>query len=225
MKGRVGDHELCYFPFSILNLPAITMFLFGITGGIGSGKSTICEFLRKRDIPIIAADPLAKRLTNELSEIRKALTNKFGAEVYTETGELNRDKLSAIVFSDEAARQRVNEIIHPHVFNWIQGEVARLQNEEERTLVGVEAALIYESEMEKILDAVVVVTAPLERRIDWIAGRDQLSQSDIRKRIDAQMPISEKVRRADYVIENNGTLADLETQVDDLHKWLLSQTK
>jgi len=201
----------------------MTMFLFGITGGIGSGKSTVCEFLRKKDIPVIEADPLAKRLTNELPAIRTALTEKFGPEVYTETGELNRDKLSTIVFSDATARQQVNHIIHPHVFNWIQGEVARLQNEEQRTLVGVEAALIYESEMEKILDAVVVVTAPLERRIDWIAGRDQLSQSDIRKRIDSQMPISEKVKRADYVIENKGTIADLETQVEELYRWLRSQ--
>lgn len=201
------------------------MFLFGITGGIGSGKSTVCEFLRKKDVPILEADPLAKRLTNELPVIRKALIDKFGPDVYTESGELNRAKLSEVVFSDEAARQRVNAIIHPHVFNWIQGEVARLQNEEQRSLIGVEAALIFESEMDKILDAVVVVTAPLKNRLEWIARRNKLSETEIRKRIDSQMPIAEKVKRADYVLENNSTLTDLETRVEELHNWLLSHTK
>ena len=196
------------------------MFLFGVTGGIGSGKTTVSDFLKQKGVSIIGADPLAKELTNTLPEIRKALIEEFGNDVYTEAGELNKDKLSQLVFSDEKARHKVNSIIHPHVLDRIQTEAHRLKDEENQKRVGVEAALIYESKMHEMLAAVVVVTAPFEKRIEWIKKRNNLTREEILKRIDAQMPLAEKIRRADYVIENNENLDHLSNQVDIFFKWL-----
>lgn len=201
------------------------MLVFGVTGGIGSGKTVVCQCLKQKGIPIIEADPLAKQLTNRLPEIRQALTREFGADVYTPEGGLNVEKMSSIIFSDAKARQRVNEIIHPHVLNYIRDEIKRLQEEEKQSLVGVEAALIYESQMQSMLDLVAVVSAPLEKRIQWIQRRSNLSEAEIRNRIAAQMPLSEKVKRADYVIENDSSLADLERKVERFHQWLVQRTE
>ena len=196
------------------------MFLFGVTGGIGAGKTTVCRLLRESGVPILEADPLAKELTNRLPEIRQALTAEFGADVYAENGELNKERLSEIVFSDPEKRRRVNQIIHPHVLQAIRHEAERLQREEGHELVGVEAALIYESGMEQMLDAVVVVTAPLDKRIAWLQQRNQLTRAEVEKRMQAQMPVAEKIKRADYVLENDGSLDQLRARVHALLDWL-----
>jgi len=94
---------------------------------------------------------------------------------------------------------------------------------ENQNLAGVEAALIYESKMERILNAVIVVTAPMEKRIEWIESRDSFSQEEILKRINSQMPLEEKVKNADYVIKNEGALSDLAEKVDELYNWLSSK--
>jgi dephospho-CoA kinase len=127
-----------------------------------------------------------------------------------------------LVFSDAAARRRVNEIIHPHVLREIKTQVQRLAAEGNQ-LVGVEAALIFESEMNRTLDAVVVVSAPLEKRIEWIRKRNNLSREEILKRIQSQMPLAEKIQLADYVIENDGSLHDLSAKVDELYLWLIEK--
>ncbi|MFQ6116253.1 MAG: dephospho-CoA kinase, partial [bacterium] len=209
-------------PKHVIPEPA-TMLLFGVTGGIGCGKTAVCKILKEKGVPILEADPLAKELTNRLPEIRQALILEFGKDVYGQDGKLNKDFLSQIVFSNPEAREKVNQIIHPHVLNWINEEAKRLHTDENQKLVGVEAALIYESKMDRMLDAVVVVSAPLEKRIKWLQKRNNVSGEEILKRIDSQMPLAEKVKRADYVIENDGSLSDLEKKVDLLYKWLQKQ--
>ena len=198
------------------------MLLFGVTGGIGSGKTVVCNFLKDKDIPIIEADPLAKDLTNHSPEIRQALVAEFGKDVYLDSGTLNKELLSQLVFSDAGTRERINQIIHPQVFKAIQDRVNQLKQENEN-LVGVEAALIYESRMERILNVVIVVTAPIKKRIEWIKSRDGFSQEEIHKRINSQMPLEEKIKRADYVIENDSALSDLTEKVDVLYDWLSSK--
>lgn len=196
------------------------LFLFGVTGGIGCGKSVVCHFLNRKGIPIIEADALAKDLTNTLPEIRQSLTNEFGSDVYNSEGLLNVEKLSQLVFSDAAARTRINEIIHPHVLQQIQDQAKAISAQEK--LIGVEAALIFESQMHKMLNAVIVVSAPLEKRIEWIRKRN-LPRDEILRRIQSQMPLAEKIQLADYVIENDGSLQQLATKVDALHSWLIEK--
>ena len=198
------------------------MLLFGVTGGIGSGKTAVCNFLKEKKVPIIEADPLAKELSNHSPEIRRALVTEFGENVYLESGSLNKELLSQLVFSDAGTRERINQIIHPPVFKAILDQVNQFK-QKNQSLVGVEAALIYESKMERILNEVVVVTAAMEKRIDWIQSRDGFSQEEILKRINSQMPLEEKIKHADYVIENDGALSDLAEKVDELYNWLFSK--
>ena len=198
------------------------MLLFGVTGGIGSGKTAVCNFLKEKKVPIIEADPLAKELSNHSPEIRRALVTEFGENVYLESGSLNKELLSQLVFSDAGTRERINQIIHPPVFKAILDQVNQFK-QKNQSLVGVEAALIYESRMERILNEVVVVTAAMEKRIDWIQSRDGFSQEEILKRINSQMPLEEKIKHADYVIENDGALSDLAEKVDELYYWLSSK--
>jgi len=198
------------------------MLLFGVTGGIGSGKTAVCNFLKEKKVPIIEADPLAKELSNHSPEIRRALVTEFGENVYLESGSLNKELLSQLVFSDAGTRERINQIIHPPVFKAILDQVNQFK-QKNQSLVGVEAALIYESKMERILNEVVVVTAPMEKRIDWIQSRDGFSQEEILKRINSQMPLEEKIKHADYVIENDGALSDLAEKADELYNWLFSK--
>ena len=198
------------------------MILFGVTGGIGSGKTAVCNFLKEKKIPIIEADPLARDLTNHSPEIRQTLVAEFGKDVYLDSGNLNKDLLSQLVFSDAATRERVNQIIHPPVFKAIQDRVNQLK-QENQSLAGVEAALIFESKMERILNAVIVVAAPMKKRIEWIKSRDGFSQEEILKRINSQMPLEEKIKRADYVIDNDHALSDLAEKVDEMYNWLSSK--
>jgi len=198
------------------------MLLFGVTGGIGSGKTAVCNFLKEKKVPIIEADPLAKELSNHSPEIRRALVTEFGENVYLESGSLNKELLSQLVFSDAGTRERINQIIHPPVFKAILDRVNQFKKENQ-SLVGVEAALIYESKMERILNEVVVVTAAMEKRIDWIQSRDGFSQEEILKRINSQMPLEEKIKHADYVIENDAALSDLAEKADELYNWLSSK--
>lgn len=198
------------------------MFLFGITGGIASGKSLVSGCLRDRGFQIVAADPLAKKLTRELPEIREALLARFGSEVYTSDGEINKDKLRELVFSGVETRRQVNEIIHPPVLRAIQQEAEQLHSEGE-DIIGVESALVYESNMHKMLNAVVVVDAPLHRRIKWLCERDGLSAEAAHVRISAQMSAMEMLRRADYVISNASTVHRLYSKVSELVVWLHDQ--
>lgn len=197
--------------------------LFGITGGIGCGKSLVAQFLKEKGVPIIQADPLAKELAQKLPEIRQALIREFGKDVYTSVGTLNKSRLNELVFENPQTRIRVNQIIHPPVMRHI-AKLAKKLFMEGNLLVGVEAALIYEAQMDQRLDLVVVVAAPLEKRLQWLKQRDGLSEEEILKRINSQIPLEEKIRRSDYAIENNGSIKELKQKVEKFYKWLQQQT-
>ncbi len=196
------------------------MFLFGVTGGIGSGKSAVCTYLKEKGVDVLEADPLAKQLTVSNSEIRQELIKCFGKDVYTRDGEINKERMRELVFSKPQSREQINQIIHPHVLQWIDKEAKRLNRDMGRSLIGVEAALIFESKMEKILDAVVVVHAPLKQRIHWVQTRNGLSREEVENRMNAQMSVDEQIRRADYVLNNSGSLEELRHLTNELFDWL-----
>jgi dephospho-CoA kinase len=196
------------------------MIKIGITGGIGCGKSEVCRMLKKRGIPIIRADQVAKLMVNNNATIKSKIKEAFGNDFYLPNGELNRKKMAQIVFNDESAKLKLNEIVHPHVIQYQRQTLERLKKTGKFKIAGVEAALIYEANSDSQFDFVVVVSAETETIIKRLAGRDGFDKNEILKRITSQMDLSEKVKRADFVIHNNGSIQYLKKEVVKLLVWL-----
>lgn len=196
------------------------MIKIGLTGGIGSGKSLVAQFLNKNGIVIISADEIAKQLVNTDTNIKKQLITEFGTDIYDEQGTFNRAKVAQIVFSNEQLRQKINSIVHPHVLNQQQAILDDLEQQGAMDIAGVEAALIFEAGSENQFDYIIVVHAPYDKVVARLKQRDHLSEQQIQQRIESQLPVQEKIKRADYVIQNDGTIDDLKAKVQELVDWL-----
>jgi dephospho-CoA kinase len=189
--------------------------VFGLTGGIGSGKSTAAELLRQHGVPVVDADELAREVvapgTVGLTEVVEA----FGADVLGPDGALDRKRLGARVFSDPEARKRLNSITHPLVRQLSQVRFTEL-GASGVELAAYDVPLLFEVGLDAVLRPVVLIAAREATQLARIRARDGLSEADARARIAAQLPLEEKRRRADYVLENDGTLESLDAQVSAL---------
>ena len=186
------------------------MICLGLTGSIGSGKSTVAEMLRSRGISVLDADAIARQVSREPNTL-EAVKLEFGPEFVLET-DLNRPKVAALIFNNPEARARLNAIIHPRV----RAEMTRLQTNlelEGAKLVVQDIPLLFENGYEKLFGATILVDAPLEGRITRVQARDGLTRDAISARDAAQMPASEKRLRATYILENDADLAHLERQL------------
>jgi len=190
------------------------MLKVGITGGIGSGKTTACRLFQQLGVPVYYADDRAKWLQNNEPSLMSEIKEIFGTNIYI-NGELNKVELGKIVFSDKKKLEALNAIVHPVVFK----DAAEWQEKQQKTAVAYtlkEAALLFETGSYKTLDKIIVVSAPLELRIERVMSRDKLSREEVIKRINSQMPQEEKEKMADFVL-NNLSLQDLEREVLNLH--------
>lgn len=201
------------------------MVKIGVTGGIGCGKSEVCRLLEKKGISVIRADLVARDMINTNPEIISQIKEAFGKNVYLSDGTLDRKRVAKIVFNDEQAKIKLNHIVHPHVVQFQEDELKRLEKSGEHKLAVVEAALIYEAGSENQFDIIVVVAASQATVIQRLMKRDGLSKAEILKRIRAQMPLSEKTKRADIVIHNDGSLDELNHEVNRLLYWLNNQER
>lgn len=195
------------------------MTTLGVTGGIGSGKSAACAIFEDLGARVVYADAEAKRLMHEHPELRAAIADAFGAESYDASGALNRPYLANRVFGDEAQLAKLNALVHPRVREAFF-ELRDAAEAEGYDLFVYEAALIYESGADRVLDYVAVVDAPLETRIERVMARDGVPREAVLARMQHQMPADELRRRADFVIENDGDLAHLRAQVQTLYREL-----
>lgn len=194
----------------------------GITGGVGCGKSSVARMLKdKYRVVVIDVDRAGRMAVDDQPEIRHKLREVFGEHVFSGPDELNRRTMGQIVFSDRSAREKLNRIVHPVMLAIVREEIEKAQEINSAPYIAVDAALIFELELDKILDATITVCAPLNVCIDRAGSRTGLSKQEIRDRMRAQIPLKEKKRRSDYLIDNGGTLTELERRVDQLHKWLL----
>lgn len=176
------------------------MIKIAVTGGIGSGKSYISHLLENMHIPVYNADNEAKRLTVSDAGIRGELIALLGEEVYKD-GLLNKSLLASYLFSDPAHVLQINSIIHPRVRKDFTVWVER---QEKCEIVGMESAILYEAGFQDTVDAVIMVYAPVELRIQRAMYRDGASEEQVRARIAAQMDDEEKRRRADFTVVNDG---------------------
>lgn len=191
------------------------MHLFGLTGGIASGKSAVGARLRARGVPVIDADALARDAVAVGSEGLAEVVKAFGPEVLGPDGALDRKKVAAIVFGDEEKRRVLNAIVHPRVTALTFEHAARLRDEG-HPLACYEAALIVENGVADAFRPLVVVAAPEDVQVARACARDRATADEARARIRAQMPLAEKTKVADFVIDNTGTLADLEARTDEV---------
>ena len=184
-------------------------FVAGITGGIGSGKSTAAKFFEELGIPVYNSDTRAKTIQNENSEVKVKIIAAFGEEAYNENG-LNKPYLSKQVFQNNEKLKLLNSIVHPAVFqdfeNWKKAQKS--------DIVMKEAAILIESGSYKDCDVVISVVADIETRIARTIERDGLSREEIRARINNQISDEERIAKSDFIIDNNGDLAHLKNEVE-----------
>jgi dephospho-CoA kinase len=196
-----------------------------VTGGIGCGQTTVCKFLEEMGAKAIQADWVAKREIELNPEIREELERTFGNQVFYSDGKLNRKLLAKIAFSDEMKTERLNRIVHPQLVSSIVTMVEEIRESGKYPIILVDAALIYELSLEHMFDAVVVVSSKMNHRLERIRNRDNLSDKEIIDRINKQLPIDEKMRWADYLIENNDDLETLKKNSRKLYYDLLKLTR
>lgn len=196
-----------------------------MTGGIGSGKSAFVARLAERPgVRVVLADDLAKRLMVEDPEVRRQLVDRFGTEAYHPDGSLNRAAIAARVFADPDELAALNAIVHPAVRRAMLEALEQARADGVRLLV-YEAALIFETGADQILDHVAVVDAPVEIRIARTRARDGSTRDEVLARMDRQLDPAEMRHRADTVIENDGTLEDLHERADGLYRQLVDDAE
>jgi len=178
------------------------MLKIGITGNIGSGKTTVSKIFEVLGIPVFYADDEAKKVMVNDNILIDAMKQTFGAESYFWDGSLNRKHISNIVFKSETELARLNAIVHPAVFRAFDNWVPRFKN---APYVLKEAALLFESTSYKMCDKTIMVTAPLEMRIQRVIQRDGLSKTEIRNRDAKQFTEEKKLELADYAIKNDNS--------------------
>ncbi len=195
--------------------------VIAVTGGMGCGQSTVCKYLEKLGAKSINADRVAKMEIEDNPEIKKELRKTFGKSIFYRNGRLNRKLLAKIAFADEAKTFRLNKIVHPRMVARILDNIEEAREFAKFPVVAVDAALIYELNLEHMFDAVVVVGSRMKNRIARIQERDKLSEKEISDRIKKQIPIEDKVKWADFVVHNNGDLNQLEHKTKGLYKKLM----
>ncbi len=195
------------------------MLVVGLTGGIGCGKSEVRKRLLNAGFTVLDADTLARQLSETDPVIISGIKKEFGGNLYDAGGHLQRKTLAAIVFNDRKQLEKLNGIIHPRVINAVERQLEELQQKGEKIAV-VEAALHYEVHWNEAMDVMVVVSAPMAKRLAWVMQRDGVDEAAVHRRMANQIPLEEKVKRADYVIENNGDLTTLDAEVAQLINWL-----
>jgi dephospho-CoA kinase len=201
----------------------MSLSVFGLTGGIGSGKSTAAALFRERGVPMVDADELAREAVAPGSAGLEQVKAEFGPQILAPDGSLDRKQLGALVFADAGARSRLNAITHPLVRRLSQ-ERFRALDEQGVTLAGYDVPLLFEVGLDSVLRPIVVVTAREATQLERIVARDGISDQAARERIAAQLPLSEKQKRADYVLYNNGSPEALAAQVDALLEKLRAET-
>ncbi len=178
------------------------MLKVGVTGGIGSGKTTVCKVFELLGIPVFYADDVAKSIMHTDQVLKTDILNTFGESAYTKEGTLNRSYISSLVFNNKLELEKLNSLVHPAVFrafdNW-------LLEQKDAPYVIKEAALLYESDSYKMCDESILVIAPTETKISRVKVRDGFSDEDVKLRMNRQFSDEIKIKFADHILNNDET--------------------
>jgi dephospho-CoA kinase len=196
------------------------MRVIGLTGGIASGKSTVARMLRELGAQVIDADLVAREVVEPGTPGYEDVVRTFGRDVLAEDRSIDRKKLGAIVFGDADKRRALNAITHPRIAAATASKLAALAQRGVKQAF-YEAALLVENGVHHGLAGLIVVAAPLEAQVQRVCQRDGLSEDEARARIAAQLPLSEKVKSATWVIDTSGSLDDTRAQVEKVWRQIL----
>jgi len=201
------------------------MKVIGLTGGIGTGKSTVSAYLAQKGCIILDADQISRKIGREDVQALAEIRASFGDEFFDEMGNLRRSRLGEEVFGDESKRRLLESIVTRRVIETIDERLEELNNNGFEGIAVVDAPLIFECGMDEDMDECWVVVADLGVRISRIIKRDGLSCENIMERINSQMPDSEKTAKADYIIDNSKDLNHLYGQIDRLLERIENEKK
>lgn len=195
------------------------MKIIGLTGGIASGKSTVSKIIRQMRIPVICADEIAHLAIVPGKPAYKKIVKEFGKEMLHADKTVNRTKLGSLVFSSSSKREILNSIVHPEVIHEMKEEIENLKKKKANFVV-LDIPLLFEEKLDKMCDEVILVYTPQEILKKRLALRDHLNPTEVENRLVSQMPIEEKKKKADHIIDNSGNLAKTKEQVEQLfEKW------
>ncbi|MGF6375577.1 dephospho-CoA kinase [Clostridiales Family XIII bacterium PM5-7] len=194
------------------------MKIIGLTGGIGSGKSTVTDYLNQKGYRVIDADALARKITEKGTKTLKEIVDYFGENILLPDGNLNRKQVASIIFSHPEKKSQYQKMTTDVVVNMIREEVSLLQKEGKEPLAFIDAPLLFEAGVDKLTDAIWLVTAPEEMRISRVKARDNVTDLEVKQRIQHQMKTVEQEERAHEIIDNAKGKEDLYHLIDGLLK-------
>lgn len=194
------------------------MLRIGLTGGIGSGKTTVADMFANHGVPVIDADEIARALVDPYQPAYNEIIAAFGDDIVDGEGNIDRDKLRRLVFDDSTRRQELEAILHPRV----RTEIYHQSVELDAPYCIVVIPLLIEADQLDLVDRVLVVDLDEEKQVQHVGKRSGLSEAEVRKIIAAQIERGERRRHADDIIENNADIANLEAQVEKLHRRYLA---
>ena len=195
------------------------MKVIGLTGGIGSGKSTVSQFLAELGATIIDADKIGHEVLKPDTEVWREVVASFGKQIVTANGTIDRKKLGTIVFSNPEARAQLNQIMHPRIYEMVKAQLAEYQRQGTNVVV-VEAPLLVEADWTLLVDEVWVTTAAEDTVLKRLRERTGLSEAESQARIRSQLPPEEKIKSADVVIDTDFDLDELKAKVRELWRGL-----
>ncbi|WP_096153022.1 MULTISPECIES: dephospho-CoA kinase [Bacillus] len=189
--------------------------IIGLTGGIASGKSTVANMMRNVGIPIVDADIVAREVVDIGKPAYRQIVEVFGKSILYEDGSINRPALGNIIFHQEERRKKLNEIVHPAVRTKMKEDAANYIKEG-HPLVVMDIPLLFESKLTHLVEKTLLVYVDESTQLERLMERNLLSKEDAIARIKSQLPLKEKIKLADEVINNNGSIAETEAQLQDL---------
>ncbi|MEH7331453.1 dephospho-CoA kinase [Neobacillus drentensis] len=197
--------------------------IIGLTGGIASGKSTVSNMFKEMDITVVDADVEARLAVMKGESAYNQIVEEFGKEILLEDGEIDRPKLGSIIFHQAEKRNQLNQIVHPEVRKRMNSKVEDAKNRKEQVVV-LDIPLLFESKQTYLVEKTILVYVDQQTQLNRLIERNNLSIEDAEARIHSQMPLSDKVKLADAVIDNNGSIADSKKQlIEILSSWGIKQ--
>ncbi len=194
-------------------------YILGLTGGIGCGKSAASDRLKQKGITIVDADTIARQVVEPDTEALQAIAHHFGATILTDSGALNREKLREIIFNHPHEKQWLEALLHPI----IRSELLKQLKQSNSTYTVLSAPLLLENNLDELTDSVLVIDCDEELQINRVAQRDNSNMEQVKNIMGQQISREQRLKRANTVIANNGSLEQLYNKIDHFHNTLLSQ--